>query len=321
MITSPMLASAWKGEELTYPVYATPKIDGIRALKINGEIVSRSFKPIKNDYIRQCLAGLPDDVDGELCAGSLDNLGAFHQVSAETINNLGTFQEAQHLVNSKSVVSEDWCYIIFDWVSNTLDDTYQYRYLQLIKILHNILVNKELYPTDEILTKICFLHPKRINSLEELVAYEKDCISKGYEGVMLRSTDGPYKCGRATNKEAYMLKVKRFDDAEAKVVGFVELEHNNNEAEKDNFGRTKRSDKKEGKVGAGVLGKFILELPDGKLFGCGTGLSAEQRKEIWENQDNYLGKLVKYKYFAHGEKDLPRHPVFLGFRDLEDLSD
>lgn len=295
MITKPMLASSWNGEELTYPLYATPKIDGIRALKINGELVSRSFKPIKNDHIRKCLAGLPDNVDGELCAGTFDNLKSF--------------QETQHLVNSKEIVSDDWVYIAFDWVSESLDDTYKTRMAYLH--YHHC---RTTYPNTR------FLFPKEINSLEELVAYEQMCISKGYEGVILRSGDGPYKCGRATVKEGYMLKVKRFDDAEAKVVGFVELEHNNNEAEKDNFGRTKRSDKKEGKVGAGVLGKFVLELPDGKQFGCGTGLSAEQRKEIWENKDSYLGKLVKYKYFAHGEKDLPRHPVFLGFRDEEDLS-
>jgi DNA ligase-1 len=295
MITKPMLASSWNGEELTYPLYATPKIDGIRALKIDGELVSRSFKPIKNDHIRKCLAGLPNDIDGELCAGTLDNLKSF--------------QETQHLVNSKEIVSDDWVYIAFDWVSESLDDTYKTRMACLH--YHHC---RTTYPNTR------FLFPKEINSLEELVAYEQMCISKGYEGVILRSGDGPYKCGRATVKEGYMLKVKRFDDAEAKVVGFVELEHNNNEAEKDNFGRTKRSDKKEGKVGAGVLGKFILELPDGKQFGCGTGLSAEQRKEIWENKDSYLGKLVKYKYFAHGEKDLPRHPVFLGFRDEEDLS-
>lgn len=294
MITKPMLAATWQGEELTYPVYVTPKIDGIRALKINGQLVSRSFKPIKNDYICQGLSGLPDNFDGELCAGSL--------------NKLGTFQETQHLVNSKEIISDDWVYLVFDWVPGPLEESYQSRIRRL-----EIHTCRNLYPNTRM------LQPVEINSLEELIAYEKECISKGYEGLIVRSGDGPYKCGRSTNKEAYMLKVKRFDDAEAKVVGFVELEHNNNEAEQDAFGRTKRSDKKEGKVGAGVLGKFILELPDGKQFGCGTGLTAEQRKEIWENQDSYLGKLVKYKYFAHGEKDLPRHPVFLGFRDEEDL--
>lgn len=297
MITKPMLASSWNGEELTYPLYATPKIDGIRALKINGELVSRSFKPIKNDYVRKCLASLSDGVDGELCAGNW--------------YKPGTFQETQHLVNSKEIISDNWIYLVFDYVSNSLETTY----LDRLKVLEDI----DNPCLDSAPKNVIVLYPARINSLEELVVYEQMCISMGYEGVILRSGDGPYKCGRATVKEGYMLKVKRFDDAEAKVVGFVELEHNNNEAEKDNFGRTKRSDKKEGKVGAGVLGKFVLELPDGKQFGCGTGLSAEQRKEIWENKDSYLGKLVKYKYFAHGEKDLPRHPVFLGFRDEEDL--
>jgi DNA ligase-1 len=162
------------------------------------------------------------------------------------------------------------------------------------------------------------LTPRKIDSFEELLAYEKECLEKGFEGLIIRSGTSPYKCGRSTLREGFMLKIKRFSDAEAKVVDFVEYEHNTNEAEKDNFGRTKRSDKKEGKVPGNMLGKFILELPDGRRFGCGTGFDMEQRKEIWANKEQYLGKLVKFKFFEVGVKELPRHPVFLGFRHPDD---
>ena len=148
---------------------------------------------------------------------------------------------------------------------------------------------------------------------------EKECLDKGFEGLIIRSGKSPYKCSRSTLREGYMMKVKRFSDAEAIVVDFVEYEHNTNEAEKDNFGRTKRSDKKEGKVPGNMLGKFILELPDGRRFGCGTGFDMEQRKEIWANKEQYLGKIVKFKYFEVGVKELPRHPVFLGFRHPDDM--
>lgn len=43
------------------------------------------------------------------------------------------------------------------------------------------------------------------------------------------------------------------------------------------------------------------------------------RSEIWNNQSKYIGKLVKYKSQKVGEKDAPRFPVFLGFRDLKDM--
>lgn len=288
MITKPMLASTYEGEELEFPVYATPKIDGIRALTIDSKLVSRTFKPIKNKDICATLSSLPDGIDGELVSGN--------------------FQQTTHRVMKETETEGEWIYYIFDYVKDSLDQPYIERIAALMKEIHN-------HP----IQNIKLLLPKKINSFEELIAYEKECLDAGFEGLILRTANSPYKCGRATNKERYMMKLKRFSDAEAEIVGFVEYEHNTNVAEKDNFGRTKRSDRKEGKVLAGILGKFILKLPDGRTFGCGTGLSMAQRKEAWENQEKYLGQFAKYKHFEIGQKDLPRHPVFLGIRDPEDM--
>lgn len=287
MITKPMLAATWAGEELAFPLYATPKLDGIRALTINGKLVSRTFKPIKNKSIAENLKDLPDGCDGELIAGN--------------------FQETTHRVMKEEETEGEWLYYIFDFATD-LKTPYLNR-------ISNLLLYLKSY-CDK--ANIILLTPKKVDSLEELLAYEQECLSEGYEGVIVRSGTSPYKCGRATLKEGYMTKIKRFKDAEAIVVGFVEFEHNENEAQKDAFGRTKRSDRKEGKVLGNMLGKLILRLPDGRTFGCGTGFSMEQRKEIWSHQERYLNALVKYKHFEIGTKDLPRHPVFLGFRDIED---
>lgn len=291
MITKPMLAGSWAGEELSFPVYGTPKLDGIRALTINDKLVSRTFKPIKNKTIIETLSDLPNDLDGELVSGN--------------------FQETTHRVMNENETEGDWQYWIFDYVTEDLLKTY-------IKRIEDLKTWAKAY-NGKALSKIVILEPKEINSLEELITYEQECLAKGFEGVIIRSGTSPYKCGRSTVKESFMLKIKRFSDAEAKVVDFVEYEHNTNEAEKDNFGRTKRSDKKEGKVPGNMLGKFILELPSGQRFGCGTGFNLEQRKEIWANKEQYLGRIVKYKYFEVGVKELPRHPVFLGFRHEDDI--
>ena len=67
-ITKPMLASKCERPDLLpFPVLATPKLDGIRCLKIGGKALSRSFKPISNRFAREWIeANLPDGVDGEL---------------------------------------------------------------------------------------------------------------------------------------------------------------------------------------------------------------------------------------------------------------
>src|SRR3990170_6734133 len=99
MITKPMLAGTIKDlKEIRYPVLCTPKLDGIRALKIDGKLVSRNFKPIPNVHIRQLIESqLPDGVDGELiCTGK-----SFQQTTSAVMS-----EDGQRQVD----------YYIFDWV-------------------------------------------------------------------------------------------------------------------------------------------------------------------------------------------------------------
>ncbi|NBX70281.1 MAG: hypothetical protein EBR01_15185, partial [Proteobacteria bacterium] len=72
-IQKPLLAASLKkltADDLKFPVYATPKLDGIRALKVNGEMVSRTLKPIRNSEISKALKELlPNGSDGEILSG------------------------------------------------------------------------------------------------------------------------------------------------------------------------------------------------------------------------------------------------------------
>jgi DNA ligase-1 len=66
-IQKPMLAGNYDASKAKFPYIATPKIDGIRFLMVNGVAVSRTFKPIRNNYLQQVLSEtLPDGVDGEI---------------------------------------------------------------------------------------------------------------------------------------------------------------------------------------------------------------------------------------------------------------
>ena len=99
-------------------------------------------------------------------------------------------------------------------------------------------------------------------------------------------------------------------------------------AVEDEVGHMKRSSHKDGMKPAGTLGKFLVqEIGDtpwnGKTFAVGTGEGLDQalRQKIWDNQGEYLGKIITYRYQAHGTKDLPRIPIWYGFRHEDDLSD
>jgi DNA ligase 1 len=64
----PMLAAAYRdGVYLSFPLLATPKIDGVRAIMVNGRLVSRSFKLIPNANLRMELESLLlEGADGEI---------------------------------------------------------------------------------------------------------------------------------------------------------------------------------------------------------------------------------------------------------------
>jgi DNA ligase-1 len=300
IITRPM-----KGEELElneesartynqFPVYGTPKFDGIRAVQGDNRTLSSSFKDIPNLHIQEQMKVLPPGVDGELI---LDNT-TFSNISSAVMSSDG---------------KPNFVFCAFDYVSTSLNEPYLERIKKLEALSLPTFCRKVI--------------PTKINSFEELVAYEQLCLDQGYEGIMIRSPDGPYKCGKATVKQGWLLKVKRFKDSECKIIGFEEQQENTNEKTVDELGKSKRSKHQAGMVGKGTLGKFLVEeIGDthwkGKTFAIGTGdgLTAELRQQIWDNRDSYVGKIIVYKYQMHGTKDLPRLPIWKGFRDPRDMS-
>jgi DNA ligase-1 len=141
-------------------------------------------------------------------------------------------------------------------------------------------------------------------------------LELGYEGLILRSPHAPYKYGRSTLNQGWMLKLKEFLDAEAEIIGIEELLHNENPAEIGELGQTKHSHEKAGLVGGGVLGSFVCRWRN-TYFNLGTGFNAQQRKEYYTK--DCIGKLAKFKYQGVGPNNKPRFPVFLGFRHKDDL--
>ena len=288
-IQKPLLAGKFDSEKAKFPYAATPKIDGIRFLMVGGAALTRSFKPIRNEYLQKILSSnLPDGIDGELTSGS-------------------TFQECSSIMRIKG--EPDFKVWIFDFVNPKGElKPYKERMDELRKFENfNI-------PSYEI------LFPKIVSNQEQIDQLMINNLNAGYEGLMLRDPNGIYKFGRSSVKENILLKVKEFMDDEAEIISFREKMINTNEGLKDNFGRTKRSSCQDGLKPSGTLGGFILRNSEGLEFSCGSGLNDALRDEIWKNKSKYLGKLVKYKFMSKGRKDLPRHPVFMGFRDETDLS-
>ena len=298
MITKPMLAASCRDMALldwSHAWLATPKLDGVRCLKVGGKALSRKFLPIGNDFIRNWIeSNLPDGVDGELMVKG--------RTFSQSCGDIG-----------RSDGEPDFVFNIFDYVSDGLAVPYYMR----MEYLRRDIVFRDVSRINKIL-------PKRITVLAELNRYEEECLANGFEGVMVRSPESPYKCGRSTAREGYLLKIKRFEDAEAVIVGFEEGLHNGNEAQKDAFGRTKRSTAKDGMVGTGTLGALLLS--DAVHFPAGTFSVGFNHLEAgidaataWQKRATLVGRTVTYRYQPVGVKDKPRFPTFKGFREAWDL--
>lgn len=293
MITRPMLAATVEDiGSLRYPLLATPKIDGIRCLRLHdGRVVSRSFKPIPSRRVRALLEGsVPWGCDGEILIPGVD----FNGIQSVVMSHDGWHPEVRLAV--------------FDYVSSP--DAVWFPYDNRMNALGDL-------PDSPVIDKLI---PVLINNQDELLQAEETILAAGYEGIMLRKPNGRYKCGRSTLNEGLLLKFKRFVDAEAVVIGFEEKEHNAGEAEKDAFGLTKRSHLKANQVAMGTLGAMVCrDLNRAWQFNIGTGFTDAQRDDIWARREELLGKIVNYQYQDIGKKDKPRFPSFRGFRHPDDL--
>lgn len=287
----PMLAGKVEPDKLKFPVLASPKIDGVRCVIKDGVALSRSLKPIPNKFIQSIIGDRTyNGFDGELVVGNLLDKDLYRNTVSGVMREDG---------------EPKFRFLVFDNFNNP-HIPYIDRYNSLPISEENDYINP--------------LSASMINTAEELETYEISKLNIGYEGVMVRDPNGPYKFGRSSVKEGYLLKIKRFEDSEAVIIGFEELLHNDNVATTNELGRTARSSHKENMVPTNTLGAFIVVDVKTKIeFSIGTGFLAYDRIKFWEDRNVLVGKIVKYKYFATGSKDKPRFPVFLGFRDIIDL--
>lgn len=281
----------------SYPALLSIKLDGIRAIVVDGVVLSRSMKPIRSKVVQELFGKAEyNGLDGELLYGDWDAPNVFN-VTTSTV--MATELKPEY---DKAKIN----FVVFDTYLS--DDVYTVR----AEIAKDI-----VYASDTI--QMVFLSSKLAYNEADLLEFETKALEDGYEGIMKRSPESLYKQGRSTFKEQGIGKLKRFADDEAIVLGFEEKMHNTNEAKTNELGRTQRSQDQAGMVGAGTLGALVCTC-NGIQFTMGSGLDDAGRAEVWENKEQYLGKLAKFKYFAIGMKDSFRFPIFQGWRDEDDMS-
>jgi len=283
----PLLASPADLDNLRFPLLASPKLDGVRAIVKDGVVLSRSLKKIPNLHIQTLFGNSAcEGMDGELIAGSPTSKTCY-------INTVSTVMRASSCAKAVR-------FHVFD------DITWPKR---------GYFERRPRFKDSDNLVEV----PQTIvHCLEDLLKMEEFHLTSGYEGLILRDPNAPYKYGRSTTKEGILLKLKRMETDEAVVLAVVEEQHNGNEATTSELGRTKRSSHQANKTGKGSMGALhVRDVKSGVDFHIGTGFTAEDRAAMWTTPP--IGKIVSYNHFPIGAVDKPRHPSFKGFRDSRDL--
>lgn len=142
-----------------------------------------------------------------------------------------------------------------------------------------------------------------------------EILGRGGEGIVLKDINGIYVPGKAPMWNWMKVKVEEEDDVV--IMGYLPptKEYTGNEFEtwpywEDGIPVSKHYAMNW--IGSIVFGKYDENNQLVELGSC-TGLTESLRKEISENRDNYLGRVIKIKAMEKTEKGAYRHPKFIMF--------
>jgi len=165
-----------------------------------------------------------------------------------------------------------------------LDAPWRQRHQNLLKFSENFTAGGplEVVPTEQVASQEAVY--------ERHAAY----LEQGFEGAIVRLLDAPYELGKRSN---CLLKVKSFQDEEFQIVSVS-----------DGVGKFE---------GCAI---FRCVTPEGKEFDVTPKGTMEERAEMYQQCDTYIGQLLKVQFFEKTQDGLPRFPVGLGVRMPEDIS-
>jgi DNA ligase-1 len=269
------------------------KLDGVRVLTIvypNGQVnqYSRNGKELVNfghvkEQFEKVSTGLTEPwvFDGEIMSSS--------------------FQDLMKQVHRKSdVQANDSVLNLFDCIPLAMFKTGKWNFKQTDRSAH---LSKFVETHKEVLANVNVVGQELVDldteaGQKRYKEINAQAIAGGYEGIMLKDPNAGYECKRSVA----WLKLKPFIEV---TLGVTEVEEG--------------TGKNEGRLGALVCSG----VDDGKdiRVNVGSGLSDEQRSDIWADRTSVIGQLVEVRADAvtqnqDGTYSL-RFPRFLRFRGFE----
>lgn len=259
------------------------KLNGNRASFYNEKLISRQGKEFTGmQHIISDLKqlGIGWFYDGELIRKNTDNL-----------SDGENFRIGTGIINSDVESKEEIKFVIFDYFpENELqkkESSAKYKMRRdMLNGLRQTIKEKEL-KNIEVVTMVY-----EGTDQTQIMKWLDYAVEQGWEGLMLNK-DATYKCKRTTD----LIKIKRFYTMDLPVIEVLEGE-----------GRLK-----------GTFGAFVVKYKNNTV-NVGSGFDDETRKQIWEDKDNLIGRIieVKYKEISKDKKtglESLQFPIYVGLRE------
>ena len=288
-----MLADDSKKHEkkMTGEVYVEPKLDGVRVITIcdvdkdEVKMFSRNGKELMN------FPRILEQFDS-----MLDQMSESMVFDGEVMSD--DFQTLMREIHRKGGAKTD------DAVLN-LFDCMPLEYFKEGSYPYALNTRKELlqsfqYGPNISIVEFVAMDLDDDDGQKQFADYNRLCIDKGFEGIMVKPITGIYECKRSS----LWLKVKPFIEVSLKVIDTEE-----------GTGRN-----------VGKLGALIVEGTDMDKFiktNVGSGLTDEDRETFWQAKDKLIGQIVEVRADAITQNQEAtdewslRFPRFLRFRGFE----
>lgn len=244
-------------EEVQYPVRVEPKLDGLRCIAVKQSGVVTFYT--RNGTVLETLP----KIKASLEAAHYDNVVLDGEAMGEDWNESASVLMAKKSKHDDSNI----VYNVFDamplndWINQDSTMPYAERVKLVLTVVDNCREpNAPVKQVPHIMAR----------NESELKAYFAKCMDEGFEGVMLKTLNTPYKFKRSDN----ILKLKPCVTYEGVIVGHYQ-------------GR--RGTKREG-----LFGGFRVVLPNGIVTRVGGGFSDELKALIQlEGPDTWIGKIIE----------------------------
>jgi DNA ligase-1 len=268
----PMLSLEFskRKHDIQFPCFIQPKLDGVRAIySLETGFYSRTGKTYSTlEHITKELNQILEKTKGLFIDGEL--------YSTEL-----TFQELTGLVRKEKLTTQDVKnlkkihYAVFDIISDKdFEDRIRFIKENLSGLKHTKIVKTKLVYTEE-----------------EIHDHHRIFVDEGYEGIMIRNTEGSYEVN-TSSKNLQKLKFTMVEEFEI-------------------IGAKQGTGTEEGCV------IWIVKVSDNQETDVRPIGSFEIRKELYKHYKDYIGKLLSVKFQEYTNDGIPRFPVGLVIRDYE----